>query len=324
MNRMMSAVATLALTFSTVAIGAEDRSDWPSSMTVGTASQGGTYYIYGSGWANLINQKLGTNIGAEITGGPVQNVSMVQLDEQQFGLVTLGPALEAVEGNSTILPGVAHDNVRALFPMYPTVFHISALESSGVADVDALDGKRVGVGPAGGTNSVYFTRFFELLGHDVTVLEGGAGDQAGQVQDGLLDALAFGAGLPVSAVSQIEAQAAINLFSFNHQDIATIVAQYPEVSEAVIPAGTYRAVQQDIPAVAIWNFVVTSDELPESLAYEIVKTVMENNDAMLQVHRSAASTRPENHVYNTRIPFHPGAVRWFEEHGFDIPDELEG
>lgn len=324
MNRMMPAITALALAFSTTAIGSEDRSDWPSSMTVGTASQGGTYYIYGSGWANLINQTLGTNIGAEITGGPVQNVSMVQLGEQQFGLVTLGPAREAIEGKSSILPGVEHDKVRALFPMYPTVFHISALESSGIANVDDLDGKRVGVGPAGGTNSVYFPRFFELLDHDVSILEGGAGDQTGQMQDGLLDAFAFGAGLPVSAVSQVEAQSAINLFSFNEQDIATIISQYPEISEAVIPAGTYSAVEEDIPTVAIWNFVVTSDELPESLAYEIVKTVMENNDAMLQVHRSAANTQPENYIYNTQIPFHPGAVRWFVENGFDIPDELEG
>ena len=47
----------------------EDRSDWPSSFTVGTASQGGTYFVYGSGWANLVSEELGVGGGGEVTGG---------------------------------------------------------------------------------------------------------------------------------------------------------------------------------------------------------------------------------------------------------------
>jgi len=48
---------------------AQDRSDWPESFTVGTASQGGTYFVYGSGWANLIADELGISGGGEVTGG---------------------------------------------------------------------------------------------------------------------------------------------------------------------------------------------------------------------------------------------------------------
>ena len=32
---------------------AQDKTGWPSSIKVGTASQGGTYFIYGAGWAGL-------------------------------------------------------------------------------------------------------------------------------------------------------------------------------------------------------------------------------------------------------------------------------
>ena len=38
-----------------------DRSDWPSNFTIGTSSQGGTYYVYGSGWANLLSNELGVS-----------------------------------------------------------------------------------------------------------------------------------------------------------------------------------------------------------------------------------------------------------------------
>src|SRR5690554_2659485 len=105
------AVGAVSLAISSAALASEDRTDWPTSMTMGTASQGGTYYIYGAGLANLVNQKLDINIGAEVTGGPAQNVTMVQLGEHEFGLTTLGPAQEAIEGESPVLPNVEHDQV---------------------------------------------------------------------------------------------------------------------------------------------------------------------------------------------------------------------
>lgn len=56
---------------------------------------------------------------------------------------------------------------------------------------------------------------FDALGLDVETRNAGAADQAGQVQDGLLDAFAFASGMPVSAFSQLEAQADVNIFSFS-------------------------------------------------------------------------------------------------------------
>src|SRR5690606_38429032 len=57
---------------------AQDRADWPSSLKVGTASQGGTYFIYGAGWAGLVQQDLDVPTSTEVTGGPVQNFALVQ------------------------------------------------------------------------------------------------------------------------------------------------------------------------------------------------------------------------------------------------------
>lgn len=64
--------------------------------------------------------------------------------------------------------------------------------------------------------------------------------------------------------------------------------------------------------------------MPESLVYGVTKTVMENNDKMVQIHGASKETLPENWEVNDWLPFHPGAVRWFEENGFDIPDDLRG
>lgn len=74
---------------------ADDRADWPSSLTVGTASQGGVYFVYGNGLASFLSEELGISASGEVTGGPVQNVTLVQMGEHDIGLVTMGPMFEA-------------------------------------------------------------------------------------------------------------------------------------------------------------------------------------------------------------------------------------
>ena len=110
----------------------EDRSGWPESFTVGTASQGGTYFAYGSGWANLVAEELGLSGGGEVTGGPMQNMALVHTGDAAFGMTTMGPAAESVSGNNPIAPGLQMDKACAMFPMYQTPFSITTL--AGVGD----------------------------------------------------------------------------------------------------------------------------------------------------------------------------------------------
>jgi uncharacterized protein len=317
----LAAAAFGALVSSAVA---QDRSDWPSSLTIGTASQGGTYFIYGTGLASVISESLGVNASAEVTGGPVQNATLVETGDHQIGLVTMGPAHEAWTGKSELAPGVEHKNLRALFPMYQTPFQVVALKSSGIDSVDDLGGKRVSAGPAGGTSAIYWPRFFEILGVAPQVSFSGASDATGQIKDGLIDAFAFSAGLPISAFAQIAAENPVNIFAFSEEEQKKILAERPELSAFEIPGGLYQGFPDPQHTVALWNFAIVHADMPASLAYEITKLVMENNERMKQVHVSAAETVPENVDKNSFLPYHPGAVRYFEEKGITIPDELKG
>lgn len=316
------AVVALCSGVAVSAFAEADRDNWPRSLTIGTGSQGATYYIYGSGWGNLASEATGSSFGAEVTGGPVQNVTLVQMGEHEFGMVTMGPAYEAWQGNSELAPGIEHTDIRAVFPMYQTALQVISLSGSGISSISDLDGKTVGVGPAGGTGDMYYPQLFEKLGLDVRTRNGGAADQASQVQDGLLDAFAFAAGIPVSAFSQLEAQVDVNIFSFSEQEMAQFLDDFPELSPATIPASAYSSLDEDESAISLWNFAITHKGMPESLVYEVTKAVMENHERMIQVHGSARETMPENFVHNTFIPWHPGAVRWFEENGYEIPADL--
>ncbi|MDZ7851814.1 MAG: TAXI family TRAP transporter solute-binding subunit [Halomonas sp.] len=322
-SRILAGTLAGSLLVAASASAQSDRSDWPDSFTVGTASQGGTYFVYGSGWANLIADELGVSGGGEVTGGPTQNMALVHTGNVALGLTTMGPAAEALAGKSPLAPGVAMDNVCALFPMYETPFSITALEGSGIESIsDIPDGARIGFGPAASTSDTYFPAMLETLGVNFDRRNGGWSDLGGQLQDGLIDVIAFAAGIPIPAVSQLEVQTDVNIIEFTEEEQQTVLENFP-VSEFQIPASTYQTLEEDARAVSMWNFTIAGCDLPESFIYEVTKLSMENNDRMRDVHRSAATSIPENIKYNTVLPFHPGAVRWYEENGYEIPEDLK-
>lgn len=299
-----------------------DKSDWPENFTVGTASQGGTYYVYGSGWANFIADELDISGGGEVTGGPTQNLALVHNGNAAFGLTTMGPAADALSGKSPLAPGVKMDNVCAMFPMYETPFSITALADSGIESIsDIPDGARIGFGPAASTSDTYFPEILKTLGVEFDRRNGGWTDLGSQLQDGLLDVIAFAAGIPIPAVSQLEVQTDVNIIEFNEDEINTVLENFP-VAEFMIPASTYSTLDEDSRVVSMWNFSIAGCDLPEDFVYEVTKRTMENNDRMRSIHRSAETTIPENISHNTVLPFHPGAARWYEENGYEIDPEL--
>jgi TRAP transporter TAXI family solute receptor len=235
----------------------------------------------------------------------------------------MGPAAEALTGQSPLAPGVPMDNVCALFPMYETPFSIAALASSGITSISEIpDGARIGFGPAASTSDTYFPAILEELGVDFERRNGGWTDLGGQLQDGLIDVIAFAAGIPIPAVSQLEVQTDINIIEFTEEEQQQVLESFP-VAPYFIPATTYETLEDEARAVSMWNFTIAGCDLPEDFIYEVTKISMENNEKMMNVHRSAVTSIPENIVHNKVLPFHPGAVRWYEENGYEIDEELK-
>ncbi|MEM8882114.1 MAG: TAXI family TRAP transporter solute-binding subunit [Pseudomonadota bacterium] len=312
--KFTAAVSALALSAGAAfADGHLDRTGWPESFTVGTASQGGTYFAYGSGWANLVAEELGLSGGGEVTGGPGQNMALVHTGEAQFGMTTMGPAEEALNGLSPIAPGLQMTNACAMFPMYQTPFSVTALSSSGIESIsDIPAGARIGFGPAGSTSDTYFPRMMETLGVEFERRNGGWSDLGSQLQDGLLDVIAFAAGVPVPAVSQLEVQTDVNIIEFTEEEQSAILESFP-VADFAIAADTYTTIDTDMRSVSMWNFAIANCELPDSLVYAVVDVIMSDNERMVNIHRAARSTVPDNWDKNNVLMWHPGAAQWFME-----------
>ncbi len=302
---------------------AMDKTGWPDSFTVGTASQGGTYFVYGSGWANLVAEELGLSGGAEVTGGPMQNMALVHTGDAAFGMTTMGPAKESIDGTNPIAPGLTMTDACAIFPMYQTPFSVTTLKSSGINSISKIPaGAKIGFGPAGSTSDTYFPKMMDDLGVNYERRNGGWDDLGGQLQDGLLDVIAFAVGIPVPAVSQLEVQTDINIIEFSPEEQEKILADFP-VNDFTIAGSTYKSLDHDARSVSMWNFAIANCNLPESFVEAVVDVVMSDNARMVGIHKAADATIPENWDKNKVMKWHPGAAKWFKEHaGADIPDDM--
>lgn len=325
--RIIASILALAAFLQTDAVAADSaagHSDWPSTITIATASSGGTYAIYGGGIARVIRESIGIPAATETTQGPSQNLVLVQNRTIPLGMTTLGPAWDAWNGELDINPGVQHRDVRALFPMYEAPYQIIALQKDGrgISTVQELDGKTVGIGPATATGAKYFPMWFLDAGLRVSTRTGAYRNLAGDLLAGRVDAITFAGGVPNPTITELETTQSINIFTFSDSERARLLERNPFLSPFTVTAGTYRSLTEPQTTVAMWNFAIANKSLPEELAYRIVQSVLENNAVLREVHPAAQETLPANIVNNRFLWFHPGAVRYYRSIGLTVPEEL--
>ena len=288
------------------------------ALTLGTASLGGTYNVYGEAVARVLNEKTRLRVEAQQTQGPNQNIVMVDERKLDLGMVTLGVARQAVTGSGAWTKGQRFENIRALFPMYDTPMHCLALKKSGITAFRQLDGKAVGVGPKAGTTGTYFPQIFATLGMTAQVRFGTSADMANQLNDGVIDAFCFGAGLPVPAFAELDAAQPVSFFTWTDEDLAAIRKAMPEFSASTIPKGLYRQQTADQKTVGLFNFAIAHRDMGDDIAYLVTRTVLENNAALVRAHAAARETVAANAPRNTFLPFHPGAARYYRDKGIKL------
>ena len=288
---------------------------WPPFLTLGTASPGGTYHAYGEGLARVLTRELGIPVAARPTEGPGQNILLLEAGEIQLGFVTLGVALQGWNGSASWTGGRQLRSMRALFPMYDTPFQFMVLEPSGIRSLAELNGRRVGVGPQGGTSGAYIPEFFKALKIEATLTHGDWADLASQVETGDLDALAVAAGIPFPSFIELERKKRVRYLPFPAGQILDLRLAMPELGASIVGAGTYPSLRGNYQTVGLYNFAVARPDLPADLAYAILEAVFVNHDELVEIHAAAAETVPANFTRNTFLPFYDGATRWYHNQG---------
>jgi TRAP-type uncharacterized transport system substrate-binding protein len=67
------------------------------------------------------------------------------------------------------------------------------------------------------------------------------------------------------------------------------------------------------------NILVANANMDDKTAYNIVKTIFDKRQDLINVHKEAANFKLENQKASASpIPFHPGAVKYFAEQGIKL------
>jgi uncharacterized protein len=283
---------------------------WPETLTIGTASPGGTYYVYGEGLARMLTRELKTTVWAKPTEGPTENIKLLESGEIQLAFVTLGVAQQGWNGTGDWTNNTKYQAMRAIFPMYDTPFQFVALRDSSILSLTDLAGKRVGIGPPGGTSGLYIPQVFKTLKLDANFHTGSWEELTAQVRVGSLDALAVAAGVPVPSFAELERGRKVRYIALAQDQMVALRLAMPELASSVVAAGTYPSLLRHYQTVGMFNFAVARANLPSDLIYAIVEAVFANHEELMGIHSAAAETLPANFTRNTFLPFHPGASDW--------------
>jgi uncharacterized protein len=321
MNPRVAILAFLAAVLCASSIWAAEPG-WPKSLAIGTASPGGTYYVYGQALADILGKELGIEVTAQATQGSTRNIILIESRQAMLGLITMGIGWEAWNGTGEWTKGQRFRAMRAVLPMYDSPFQIAVPKRSGVKSLEELGGKRVGAGPRGGTSGTYASAFFKALGIPAILAYGSIEETASQITAAQLDGLVLATGVPVPALLELDQKERMEFIPLTAEQIKVLKQLAPELSDSTIPIGAYPSLTVDYLTVGVFNFVVAHKDLPEDLVYRMVKAVFDNHARLLKAHSAARETIPANINRDTFLPIHPGALRYYRETGVEVPAAL--
>jgi TRAP transporter TAXI family solute receptor len=314
MKLFVSAFAAAALAFS--AAQAQQK-----TISIGTGGTGGVYYPIGGALANLISKNLpGVQATAEVTGGSVDNLKLIGSGQSEIGFSMADAALDALKGEDKFKSGKVELNT--LMVLYPNIMHVVTIDGTGIDKMADLKGKRVSTGSGGSATEVMAFRVIEAAGldrdRDLKRERLGVAESVNALKDRKIDAFFWVGGLPTAAVTDLGATPGIKIKLIDHSDLVEKMnAKYGNLySASTIKAGIYPGQDKDNKVTAVWNILVTGNRMSEKDAYDVVKLMVEKKADLVAVHKEAASFSLENQVRsNSSVPWHPGAVKYFNEKG---------
>jgi TRAP transporter TAXI family solute receptor len=293
------------------------------TIAIGTGGTGGVYYPIGGGMANIISKYLGIQATAEVTGGSVDNIKLVNAGKDQIALSMADAALDALKGEGKFKSGKVA--LRTLMVLYPNRMHVVTTEATGITKMSDLKGKRVSTGSPGSATEVMAFRLIEAAGldkdKDMKRERLGASESANAMKDGKIDAYFWVGGIPTSSVTDLAATQGIKIKLVDHaQYVDAMNKKYGNLYSAdTIKAGSYPGQKTDNKNIDVWNILIASDKMSDDMAYKIVKLIFDKKPELVAVHRQASAFEMANQKQsNSSIPFHPGAIKYFKEKGLSF------
>jgi TRAP transporter TAXI family solute receptor len=289
-----------------------------ATISLGTATPGGGFPLYGNAFAEVMNGADPTlSIVPRNTKGSNENIPLLEAGSLDIALVAGEPAYEAFLGI-----GRPRTNLKILTAMYssPGMFVVRA--DSPYKTIRDLVGTRVAFGARGSGLPILSRYVLGGLGLKQdddfqSIYLDRAGDGPEMVLDGRVAAL-WGAGIGWPGFTAVAGSAGgARFIAPDADEIARIRAKYSFLKPLTVPAGSYPNQNAPINSLGSWSFVLARESLPDDVAYRLARTLHGVESALCKKLAQACETTAANTVAAAPNPelIHPGVLRYFREIG---------
>lgn len=300
---------------------------------MGTATTGGTYYPVGVALSTLVKVKLepetGIALSAISSAGSSENLKLMDEDQAQFGILQGLYGAYAWEGEGPVPK--AYKNLRSVSMLWQNVEHFvvnnDRVDSGTIGDMTNLYDESFSIGARNsGTEGSgrYILGQLGIAPDEMNIAYLGYGPSADALQNGTIDGMNIPAGVPASAVTRAYANADgdITTLDVTEEQLKKINSKFELWSTYDIPAGTYPNQDAVIQTIAQPNILAARADVPDEDVYAITQAMYENLPFLNNIHPATRAMALEKAITGLPMPLHPGAARFFEEQGLEIPERL--
>ena len=289
--------------------------DFINVLTGGTS---GVYYPMGVALSQVYGKAMpDAKVSVQSTKASAENLNLLQAVRGEIAF-TLGDALsDAWKGEAEAGFATPLKKLRGIAGIYPNYIQIVASADSGIRSLADLKGKRISVGaPKSGTelNARAVLKAAGLSYKDFAKVEYlPFGESVELMKNRQLDVTLQSAGLGVASLRDLASAMKIVVVPIPADVVAKVGD--PAYQSATVPAGTYEGQTQDVPTVAIQNFLVSHTGVSDETAYKMTKALWEHLDALAAAHAAGKQVKRDNALKGMPLPLHPGAEKYYRETG---------
>jgi TRAP transporter TAXI family solute receptor len=284
-------------------------------VSLGTATPGGGFPVYGAALAATVNAVDATlEVVPQNTKGSAENIPLLAEEKLDIALVQGEAALAAFTGGQSA-------NLRIISAMYATPGMFVVRADAPYRSIEDLRGKPVVFGAKGSGLVLLAGYVLDGLGLDrdrdfSAILLDSAGDGPKLVMDGKAAALwGGGVGWP-GFMAVANSPTGARFIVPDAQGVARILSKHAFLKKLTVPAGSFPGQGEELVSVGSWSFVLARATLAEDVAYRLARALNIGEAALAKRLAQARETTAANTAKAAAVALlHPGVASYLREIG---------